>query len=185
MDTQAAKAFVMSLDATGVNIINVSDIVINDEFRGLCEQNSCGNFGRNYMCPPSFGTMEECRERVSKYTQALIIEVIYDLEDSFDFEGMMLGKEKHSEIMRKTKLYFDENYNGNFLALAAGGCTLCEKCGKITDTPCPNPHLTMPPVEGYGMDVTNLAELADMPFKWGESRVFYIGAILYNDSSST
>jgi len=180
MNQNELTSYITELGATGIGFVDVCDIKINDEFRGLCENNACGNYGRNYMCPPAYGTMDECRAVAKSYQKAVVVQLIHELEDSFDFEGMQLGAKKHSDIVRSIKQHFEKNYSKDILALAAGGCSLCETCGIITNTPCPNPELTMASVEGYGMDVTQLAALAGMPFKWGEPRVYYVGVVLYN-----
>jgi len=64
-------------------------------FRQLCEANTCGLYGRNYMCPPSIGELDACKGEILSYKQALVVETIHELEDSFDFEGMMDGGKVH------------------------------------------------------------------------------------------
>ena len=51
--------------------MNAKDLVFEFEFRKYCEMNQCGNFGKNYGCPPDCGTPAEMKDKVMKYSRAL------------------------------------------------------------------------------------------------------------------
>ena len=46
----------LSLGAFRASVIPVEDIETDASFRDLCAANVCGNYGRNWMCPPTRGT---------------------------------------------------------------------------------------------------------------------------------
>ena len=36
-------------------VIPTSEVSVDASFRTLCEQNVCGSYGKNWMCPPDAG----------------------------------------------------------------------------------------------------------------------------------
>ena len=46
---------VRGLGAYRAELIDVEKIRFDRAFRGLCEQNACGNYGQCWMCPPDAG----------------------------------------------------------------------------------------------------------------------------------
>ena len=48
-------------------------------------------YGKSWACPPAVGPVEECRARCLAHKTAMVFSAVYPLEDSFDYEGMMLG----------------------------------------------------------------------------------------------
>ena len=71
--------------------ISVNLIVFNRELIKYCEMNSCGNYGRNYMCPPFIGETESNIAKIKQYNNAIVFQKAYQLEDSYDYDGMMDG----------------------------------------------------------------------------------------------
>src|SRR5450830_259473 len=91
----------LQLGATRAAIVKVSDIQFSESFRDLCEMNSCGKFKTSWMCPPAVGPYEELKNQVLSFDQGLVIQTVYQLEDSFDFEGMMNAVNIHDEVFRR------------------------------------------------------------------------------------
>ena len=71
--------------------IKTTDLNFYPEIRRICEGNSCRGYGRTWACPPAVGTLEECKDRVLKYRNIFLFSQKFQLEDSFDFEGMEQG----------------------------------------------------------------------------------------------
>lgn len=71
--------------------IDVANLKYYPEVRAICEDNMCRNYATSWACPPAIGTITECKERVGKYDKMLLFSQKYELEDSFDFEGMTEG----------------------------------------------------------------------------------------------
>lgn len=80
--------------------VDTADIRFSQEVRGMCEVNTCRQYGKTWACPPAIGTVEECRARVQRYDRMLVFSVKYDLEDSFDYEGMVAGMQQFKETCR-------------------------------------------------------------------------------------
>ena len=157
--------------------VNIADIRFSQEVRGMCEVNTCRQYGKTWACPPAIGTVEECRARVQRYDRMLVFSVKYDLEDSFDYEGMVAGMQQFKETCR----ILHEGLRGqveDFLLLANEGCDKCEKC-TYPDAPCRFPDQTHGALEGYGIFVSELAKQAGIHYINGANTVTYFGNIFF------
>lgn len=155
----------------------VSRLVFSENVRELCKMNSCGHYGKSWACPPGVGTLEECRERILKYENLFVFTTVHPLEDSYDFEGMMDGKEKHSRLCPDIAKLFRQNYK-DLLILSAEGCNRCQTC-TYPDAPCRFPDTVFPSIESYGVEVNQLAAAAGINYINGVNTVTYFGCILY------
>lgn len=168
-------------------IVDVSDISTEASFRSMCESNACGNFGRNYKCPPDIGAIEELMAQIKTYDKALIYQTVGELEDSYDFEGMVEVAAKHNTLVNTVWDYTDElladfgGQSAEVLHLGAGGCSLCSVCGKVTGEPCRNPKRAKGSLEAYGINVSRLAKLAGMRYINGVNTVTYFAAVFYRN----
>lgn len=162
-------------------IMNTADIRFSQEVREMCKANVCQKYGTTWSCPPGVGTVEECRERLLHYEKFLVFSGKYDLEDSFDFEGMMEGMTKFKDSCRvvhnKIKDHFSE-----FLILSNEGCDLCKKC-TYPDASCRFPERAHGSLEGYGMFVNQLAEQVGINYINGQNTVTYFGGLAYHPDS--
>ena len=177
-DKMIAEA--LSLGAFKANIIKADSIETDSVFRDICASNSCGMYGRCYMCPPDIGDIDVLMAEVKKYDYALVYQTVSELEDSYDFEGMIEAKKKIVPITQKLRSTFSEMGISDVLHLGVGGCGICERCAKQTGEPCRFPDLAMPALEGYGVNVSALAKAADMKYINGQDTVTYFGAVLFS-----
>lgn len=165
-----------SLFETGY--IEASNLRFYPEVRSVCERNTCRAYGTSWACPPAIGSIEECRERVSQYDKMLLFSKRYELEDSFDYEGMSEGMHD----FRKTVDLFSGNLKdvlSDYLLLSNEGCGRCSEC-TYPDAPCRFPQLLHHSLEGYGFMVNELACEAGIRYNNGPNTVTYFGALLYN-----
>ena len=160
-------------------LMNTESIVLNPDFRGMCEANQCGMYGRCYMCPPDVGPVDMLMSRIRKYEKGLLYQIISPLEDSFDLEGMVEAKKRLTGVSQRILDAFRPEPAGSTLHLAGGACGLCEKCGKETGEPCRHPDRALASVESYGVDVYNTARNAGLKYTNGANTVTYFGLVLY------
>ncbi len=166
----------VELGAYKAHVINTDEIVFDKELRKFCEANLCGNFGRNHMCPPSVGDADELIEKAKTYKQALIFQTVSELEDSYDFEGMMDAAKNHQELAGRIRGLLTP---GTFLELTAGGCNVCEKCAKREDKPCRFPDKAISSLEAYCINVSTLASSCGMNYINGTDTVTYFGGFFF------
>ena len=70
-------------------IVATSKLRFHSEVRDICAGNSCGSYDSCWACPPAVGTLDECRERCLRFKIAQVFSRAYELEDAFDFEGII------------------------------------------------------------------------------------------------
>ena len=170
----------VELGAYRACVTEASEIELDRSFRLACESNACGVYGKCYMCPPDVGDIDELMWEVGKYKYAFVYQTVSELEDSFDFEGMIEAKKKSYPLAQSVREIFYELNVGNALHLGAGGCGVCETCAKRTGDPCRFPERATPSLEAYGINVSSLAKSAGMKYINGQNTVTYFGAVLFN-----
>ena len=183
IDREQLSQNALALGATNAKVVEVSKLVISDEFRKLCERNDCRRYNTNWMCPPAFGDMDQARLRIAQYQEGLVIQRIHELEDSYDFEGMETGHKLFDEVFRQLAREMKNMGFSDMLPLGAGGCSRCKKC-TYPDAPCRFPEDAMASVEGYGINVMQLMKAADFPYGFSAGKVYYTGMLLYKDTNA-
>ncbi|GHU15546.1 hypothetical protein FACS1894163_02640 [Spirochaetia bacterium] len=153
--------------------IPTSALTFVPELLKACESNICGSYNKNWACPPGVGTMEEQRRKILAWANAMVFTTRYQLEDSFDFEGMTEAKHIHDRLTREMR----EKFSGRPI-YGAGGCNICENCAY--PEPCRNPGKVYSSIEAAGINVTELSRAAGVKYNNGENTVTYFSMILYN-----
>lgn len=161
------------------SVINVAEIETEPEFRKMCESNVCGNYGKCWMCPPDIGDIGTLAAKIREYDYALVYQTVGNLEDSYDFEGMMEAAELHNQLMQRLTEIFPESDYSNVLHLGAGGCRYCGVCAKEENLPCRHPDLARSSLEAYGINVSRLAAACGINYINGQNTVTYFGAVFF------
>ena len=170
----------LSLGAFRASVIPVESIETDAAFRDMCAANVCGNYGRNWKCPPDAGDIHELIAELRTYSYALVYQTVSELEDSYDFEGMMDAGAAHNRLMVELRRGIDTLALPRVLHLGAGGCRMCEVCAKRTGEACRHPDLAVASLETYGVNVSKLAPAAGMKYINGKDTVTYFGAVLFD-----
>lgn len=173
---ESVAARIEELGADHAAVIAVKDIAFDPIYRTYCEANTCGNYGRNWRCPPDEGAIDELIEKAKSFDYAVVYQTIGELEDSFDFEGMMDAGARHNELSRTITADLADRPFADRMHLGAGGCRLCQRCARITNEPCRDPENSMSSLETYGIAVSTLAKSCGMNYINGVNTVTYFGA---------
>ena len=169
---------VLACGAFKAACIPVEKIVLDANFRKACESNSCGRYGRCYQCPPDIGEVTELMARVGVYPYAVLYQSVAQIEDSFDFEGMMDAAKEHMQLSQRVQKAAKTVLKEGFLHLSSG-CRLCDRCAKVDNLPCRYPNEALPAMEGYGVDVYNTAAGTQLHYINGQNTVTYFGLVLF------
>ena len=169
---------IVDLGATRAEVVNVEDIELDASFRKLCHSNECGMYGKCWMCPPDIGEIDELMKALRKFSLCFVYQTVGTLADSFDFEGMMKAKKQHFAITQKVQQLFRSEKSSEFLLLSTGGCGVCNVCAKESGSPCRYPQSAVSSLEAYGVNVSQLAKLAGIPYSNGKNTVTYFGIVL-------
>lgn len=154
--------------------ISTADIVFSPELRKACEANICGSYNRSWSCPPASGSVEEQREKILAFQKALVFTTKFDLEDSFDFEGMA----KAGEIHGKLTLEIHERFGKTNPVFGAGCCRVCETCAY--PEPCRFPDKVYTSLESAGINVTDLSRTARINYNNGPNTVTFFSMVLFS-----
>lgn len=168
------------LKATHASITEVAEITFNEDFRKLCEQNSCGSYNKNWMCPPAVGPFNDLKEKALEFKQGLLFQTVHPIASSLDWKGMLEGGLNHTKIFRKILDSMENNYTfKEILPLNAGPCTYCAKCAYLAGEKCKFPDKAVSSVEARGIDVMALVKASGIPYNNGKNTVSYVALILF------
>lgn len=173
---QDAVKTALAAGAYRASVIETGDVQFFPAFRQACEANSCGMFGRCWMCPPDIGPVDRLIAQAQQYRHVLVYQTVRPLEDSFDIEGMLEAGNLHNQVAEQVGAAFRGE---KFLHLGAGGCRVCQRCAKAENLPCRFPDRALSSLEAYGVDVTLLAQAAGMNYINGKDTVTYFGAVFW------
>ena len=173
---------VKELNVTNASLTEASVIQYSQEFRQLCEQNKCGHYDKNWMCPPAVGAFENLKEQASRYKWGLVFQTVHKLSKRFDFEGMIEAAGIHEKITRRVQDYINDRTGiKDVLPLGVGPCKVCKECTYVDGEECRFPEKAMASVESYGIDVGKLLKGCDIPYHNGKNTVSYVGCVLFNE----
>ena len=169
-------ALAKSCGFTAVAPLDPRSIELKQAVRDMCKENSCGQYGKRWSCPPGCGDLESCRARISGYSSGLLVQTTGAIEDSFDFEEMQNIEKLH-------KQHFDALHEAlgtlypNLLPLGAGCCVRCETC-TYPEKPCRFPEKMTSSMEAYGMLVLEVCKANGLPYYYGPDTMTYTSCFL-------
>lgn len=156
--------------------LDASTLVLRSEVRDMCSVDKCKKYGKNWMCPPACGSLDENRERLAGYSTGLIVQTTGNLEDDFDAETIEQAgsdqKQRFQAFTRELRTQYP-----NLLPLTSGACELCEECG-YPDVPCRHPDEAVPSMEAFGLVVSDVCKANDLPYYYGPRTITYTGCFL-------
>ena len=135
-DKQALEELFVRQGFTDFKWVNPKDIKIAHWVRFRC-QFGCDTYGKRGTCPPSVPSVEECREMINEYGQAVVFHFEKRVDKPEDRRSW--SREKHLELCRLEREVFLAGYYKTFL-ITFDCCRLCADCPG-TRPDCKNPEL--------------------------------------------
>jgi predicted metal-binding protein len=143
------------------------------EMRAYCD--SCPNKSHSWVCPPHCGTLDHCQEKANGFSTGLLLQSITELVPPTKNEYYAQLNYEHN--MRLKELVDQlKPLVADVLPLTSGGCVFCESCSY--PDPCIKPDVKMESLSAYGIDVTELCELAGLPFSFRPDVVYFTALLL-------
>ena len=169
------EAFVKALEGRAFEyaVLPTEAISFSPELLKACATNVCGKYNSCWSCPPAAGPLETQKKKITSFSSAFVFTTKGSLEDSFDYEGMMMAKDYHNSLTEELR----EKFGKTNPVYGAGGCRICEKCAY--PEPCRFPEKIYTPIEAAGINVTELSRAGDLRYNNGENTVTYFSMILF------
>ena len=155
-------------------VLPSNSIPFSPELLDYCKTNTCGNYNKSWVCPPACESFDEQRKKILLYKNVLIFTTLHKIADSFDYEGMSRGREKHTLLTSEIKKKL-----GDVPVLGAAACPVCSVCSY--PSPCLYPEKRIGSIEAAGIDVTKLSEKAGITYNNGQSTVTFFSIVLLNN----
>lgn len=157
--------------------ILIDKIQMSCEVRKMCEQNACGQYNKNWTCPPAVDSIETIKQRIIQFNNCCVVYKIYDLKSTFDMKGILEGIKDFNKTLVEMKRCF--NNKANYMVLGAGACYLCKKCTYVDGEKCRRPSDALISAEACGIDVIKLMKDNGLKYNNGKNTVTYIGLVFY------
>ena len=168
-----AKA--VGFDACAVT--QTSQIPFDPTLIKYCQENLCGRYGANYMCPPNCGTFDQMRNKIASRKQAVVVQSIFDGLNFADKQSVQQAKQAHL-----SRLYSLCDYVRKAgiepLVVGATGCELCSPCKLVLNQPCAHPDQVFSCTSAYGIDVAQLAKDCNLVYQWQDGKLFLFGLLV-------
>ena len=162
---------------TKAALLPVERLVFDPALRKYCEENLCGNYGKNYSCPPFCGTPEEMRQRTTPYRKAWIFQTIGEVESWENAGKIREVRDRHNQNSRALiGTLRAQGLEG--LAMLAGPCASCEVCAGWEGEPCRHPEEIPSCISAYCMKAEQMAADAGLLYWCGEGKVAFFSLYL-------
>jgi len=193
----------LELGVSNARVIDAKAVVVDERTRLKCQVPVCDDYGVNLMCPPNVMSVVEFAGIISKYRSVLLLQlnchIPRDMKSMIERETGPLSnlyqnktfitsyqksftraRKRLHEIVHKIE---SAAFEKGFIFAAgfiAGSCRLCTECvTPDSDEPCRYPFQARPSMEAMGIDVTQTAANAGLPFDTSpKDRAVFNGLIL-------
>ena len=173
---EALKELALECGFSHVGDLQADTIRLLPEVRAACAADKCQKYGKNWVCPPACGTLEECEQKLRRYKKGLILQSTGELEDNFDWEGIEALANRHGKVFDVFADRLRELYP-NALVLGDGACSRCTTC-TYPEAPCRFPERQSSSMEAFGMLVSEVCKRNDIPYYYGPGTLTYVGCVL-------
>jgi len=154
-------------------VLDPHKVPVCEDYRKYCEENLCGNFGKNYSCPPACGSITALHEELLKYSAVIALETAEEKENFDTAFALDAGKRHNKAVMALTAALRDAGYDT--FGMGCGGCFLCERCAIEDDLPCLYPEKRLGCISAFGIDAGGLMELCGFEFGWSRDKLYLVG----------
>lgn len=180
MNEEKIKSLISTFGFTNLKIIDTSILEFNSIFRDYCKENLCGNYNKNYSCPPKCKSAEEMKNKVLSYNTALVLTKNFVIEDLTDKDKIQLCQKQLNDSLIKLKNEF-ANCSIDCLMIGSSHCNLCKLCKLELKEPCAHPDLQFSCMSAYCINVKNLAEYCDMNYEYKNNSLSLFGMLVFNN----
>lgn len=158
--------------------LDTTTISLKQEVRDMCK-NGCQQYARRWSCPPGCGSLNELREMICHYKKGILVQTVTELEDEFDWDGMIKAQNRHQEHFH---LFLEKlcAFNPEFLPLGTGCYMICKTCS-YPDAPCRFPQKRISSMEACGMVASEVCRQNHLKYYYGPNTIAYVACVLVKE----
>jgi len=159
--------------------LEVSTLEFMQDVRDMCNPNQCENYNKSWSCPPACASLEEMCERVISFKGGILTQTVGELEDSYDWDGIMEAGAKQKECFAKLWSELKKMY-GAVLAMGTGVCKVCQSC-TYPDAHCRFPDKMEVSMEACGLFVSKVCIDNGLAYNYGQNKIAFTSCFLVRE----
>ena len=154
-------------------------LIPEQRIRDLCHEDKCGNYGKNYMCPPGVGSLEDTANKLKGFQRGVLLRYSRPLKLRGDRgEATQAKIDFHGKILKLEGFLKGEGMS-QVWGMIGGSCELCEGCKAKGSEPCLYPDQARTSMEAIGVDVLALLARFGLDTEFRPDRITWTGCILF------
>ncbi len=160
-------------------LCDTATIPVEHSFRRYCEENLCGQYGKNYGCPPGCGTPQVMEQNLRVHRRALVLQTAWPITDYTDHAAITAAKTTHNAasvalLARLTAA----GHTGT--VIGSSGCTVCEVCALAEKKPCRFPDKRYACMSAYCVHVLELAKHCGLRYDCEDGLLRLFGMLIFD-----
>jgi predicted metal-binding protein len=175
------EEFASNLGMITCKEIDPKTLVPEERIRAYCVENKCGNYGKNYTCPPYAGSLEEISTRISKYSHGLLLQYSVELDVSRNRKAVLKTKDEFHKKILEMEEFLSSQGISDMWGMIGGNCGICDTCSVFKEKPCRHPDKSRMSLEALGIDVGAVLDILGLKLSFHKDRITWTGCILYNE----
>ena len=172
--------FARELGLPSLQEFDTAVLLPEDRIRAYCVEDKCGNFGKNYTCPPYVGSIGEIKERLARYKRGILFQYSRQVDVKENRRGVEESKVDFHEIVLQLEGFLNGKGIKDLWGMIGGSCALCGECYGKHGTPCPYPERARQSLESLGIDVIAFLKRFGLDSEFHSDRIIWTGCILFN-----
>ena len=177
---QEVTRFARELGIALVQEIDPGMLVPEQWVRNLCEEDKCGNYGKNYTCPPFVGALGEMRDRLANFHRGILFQYTAPVDVKGDRKRVEESKVDFHRKILQLEGFFTRRGIKELWGMIGGSCALCGVCHARIEKPCPRPEEARPSLESVGIPIIPLLEALGLDHAFHPDQITWTGCVLFN-----
>ena len=157
-------------------------LIPEQRIRDFCQENKCGHYLGNYMCPPYIGSIVEMKERLGEFHRGVLLQYSKSLEVKRGNKEVRESRVAlHNKILEIEEFMRNEGIE-RMWGISGGSCALCDVCQAKLGEPCVYPDKAKTSLEALGVNVLALLHKLGLDNKFYPDKITWTGCILFEHS---
>jgi predicted metal-binding protein len=166
---------------SNASVIETDQMQFVPAFRALCEENDCGNYGKNYGCPPYCGSTDEMKKKVLNYRKAIVFQTQSPVMNVMDPAQTKPLKKMHIQKTRYAMKQMKEaGMDMDGFPIMCGPCNVCSTCALQEGQPCAFEEQRFSCLSAYCINATELASSCKMELEWSDKKASFLSLYVFD-----